>query len=197
MNAKNLPDVGARMRALRERYGLSLRALAEMCDVSPNTISLIERGLSSPCVNTLQCLATGLGVPITAFFETEEPPARLVLTRQHERIRTRCPGMTMEHLGSGLPNQALMSFLITLEPGAGADARPIVHLGEEWVYCLEGAIVYEVEGEQFRLEPGDSLLFEASLPHCWRNPGPLQASVILVLQTEGASDVAIEQHLRL
>ena len=197
MSAKKLPDVAARLRTLRERRGLSLRALAEMCNVSPNTVSLIERGLSSPCVNTLQCLATGLGVSITAFFETEEPPARLVLTRPHERIRTRCPGMTMEYLGSGLPNQALMSFLITLEPGAGADAKPVVHLGEEWVYCLEGAIVYEVEGEQFQLEPGDSLLFEASLPHRWRNPGPLSASVILVLQTEGASDVAIEQHLRL
>jgi len=168
-----------------------------MCNVSPNTISLIERSLSSPCVNTLQCLATGLGVPITAFFETEEPPARLVLTRLHERIRTRCPGMTIEHLGSGLPNQALMSLLVTMEPGAGADAKPVVHLGEEWVYCLEGAVVYEVEGEQFRLEPGDSLLFEASLPHRWHNPGPLQASVILVLQTEGAYDVAVEQHLRL
>jgi transcriptional regulator with XRE-family HTH domain len=196
MNAKKLPDVGARVRVLRERYGLSLRSLAEMCDVSPNTISLIERGLSSPSVNTLQCLATGLGVPITAFFETEEPPARLVLTRSHERIRTKIPGMTMEHLGSGLSNQALASFLVTLEPGAGAGAKPVVHLGEEWVYCLEGAIVYEVEEEQFRLEPGDSLLFEASLPHRWRNPGPLPASIILVLQTEGTSDVAVEEHLR-
>ncbi len=196
MNARKPPDVGARLRILRKRRGLSLRALAEMCNVSPNTVSLIERGLSSPCVDTLQCLATGLGVPITAFFETEEPPVRLILTRPHERIRTRCPGMTMEHLGSGLPNQSLVSFLITLEPGVGADAKPIVHLGEEWVYCLEGVIVYEVEGEQFRLEPGDSLLFEASLPHRWRNPGPLQASVILVLQTGGANDVAVEQHLR-
>lgn len=194
MNAKKQPDVGARLRGLRQKRGLSLRALAEMCNVSPNTISLIERGLSSPCVDTLHCLATGLGVTITAFFETEEPPARIVLTQPHERIRTRCPGMVMEHLGSGLPNQVLMSFLVTLEPGAGA--KPIVHLGEEWVYCLEGAVVYEVGGEQFRLGPGDSLLFEASLPHCWHNPGPLQASVILVLQTGEAKDVAIERHLR-
>jgi len=196
MNTNKLPDVGDRLRIWREKRGLSLRALAETCNVSPNTISLIERGLSSPCVNTLQCLATGLGIPITAFFETEGTPTRLVLTRPHERARTRCPGMTMEHLGSGLPNQALMSFLITLEPGAGADTQPVVHLGEEWIYCLEGAIVYEVEGEQFRLESGDSLLFEASLPHRWRNPDPLPASFILILQTEEANDTALEQHLQ-
>jgi len=61
MNAKKLPDVGARLRTLRERRGLSLRALAEMCNVSPNTVSLIERGLSSPCVEYLAMPGDRLG----------------------------------------------------------------------------------------------------------------------------------------
>ena len=185
------------MRRLREQRGLSLRALAAMCSVSPNTISLVERGLSSPSVDTLYGLATGLGVPITAFFETQEPPARLILTRSQERTRTRLPGMTIEHLGSGLPNQALASFLITLQPGVGCDAEPITHPGEEWVYCLEGIVEYKVEGERYRLEPGDSLLFEAFLPHCARNPGISQTSIILIIHAEEAYDLAVEQHMRL
>jgi transcriptional regulator with XRE-family HTH domain len=180
---------------LREQRGFSLRTLAQMCDLSPNTISLIERGLSSPAVNTLHNLAAGLEVPITAFFETEEPPARLVLTRPHERIQTRCPGMIVESLGSGLSDQKVMPFLVTLEPYTDTAPTPIVHLGEEWVYCLEGTIVYEVEGEQFRLEPGDSLLFEASLPHRWYNPGPQPALMILILEEEENYGVAIEQHI--
>jgi transcriptional regulator with XRE-family HTH domain len=194
MNGKKPPDVGARVRMLRTRRGLSLRALAQMCNVSPNTISLIERGLSSPAVNTLHNLAAGLEVPITAFFETEEPRARLVLTRHHERIQTRCPGMIVESLGSGLSRQKVTPFLITLEPYADMAPTPIVHPGEEWVYCLEGVIVYEVDGEPFRLEPGDSLLFEASLPHRWHNPGSQQALVILVLETAEDYDMAVEQH---
>jgi quercetin dioxygenase-like cupin family protein/DNA-binding XRE family transcriptional regulator len=194
MDEKKPPDIGARVRMLRKRRGLSLRTLAQMCNLSPNTISLIERGLSSPAVNTLHNLAAGLEVPITAFFETEETLARLILTRPHERIQTKCPGMTVESLGSGLSSQKVTPFLVTLEPYAKVAPTPIVHLGEEWVYCLEGVIVYEVEGEHFRLEPGDSLLFEASLPHRWHNPGSQQALVILVLEAEEDYDMAIERH---
>jgi len=195
MSEKESFDIGARLQRLRKRRGLSLRALAEMCSVSPNTISLVERGLSSPCVDTLQCLATGLGVPITAFFETDESPSQLVLTRADERRKIRCPGMIMESLGSGLPNQKVVPFLVTLEPNKDMPSTPIVHPGEEWVYCLEGVAVYQVGDKQFRLQSGDSLLFRASLPHRWHNPGTQQTLLILVLEIGQDHDMAVEQHI--
>ena len=190
------PDIGSRVRVLREQRDLSLRALAEMCKVSPNTVSLIERGLSSPCVDTLQRLATGLAVPITAFFETEDPPAWLVLTRSTDRMQSRCPGMTIEHLGSGLAHHALASFLITIEPGSSTNVTPIEHAGVEWVYCLEGIVDYEVEGLQYRLASGDNLLFDASLPHRWCNPDSRSARILLILDAGERHDLTVEQHLR-
>lgn len=189
------PDVGTRIRELREQCDLSLRGLAEMADVSPNTVSLIERGISSPCVDTLQRLATGLGVPIAAFFESGDPQVRLVLTQAGNRARSRCPGMTIEHLGSGLAHHAFASFLITMEPGATTGVKPIEHSGAEWVYCLEGFLVYKVEGREYRLAPGDSLLFDASLPHYWSNPGPQQTQMFLVLDAGERHDLTVEQHL--
>jgi transcriptional regulator with XRE-family HTH domain len=191
------PDVGSRIRELREQRDLSLRALAEMCDVSPNTVSLIERSLSSPCVDTLQRLATGLGVPIAALFETGEPPPRLVLTQSIDRMRSRCPGMTIEHLASGLADHAFASFLITMEPGTSTNTTPIEHTGAEWVYCLEGLVEYEVEGREYRLTPGDNLLFDASLPHRWRNPGSMQAQMLLILVAGEHHDLTVEQHLQI
>jgi quercetin dioxygenase-like cupin family protein len=103
--------------------------------------------------------------------------------------------MMMESLGSGLPNQKVVPFLVTLEPDKDVPSVPIVHLGEEWVYCLEGVVVYEVAGEQFRLQSGDSLLFRASLPHRWHNPGTQPALLILVLEISQDQDVAVEQHV--
>jgi transcriptional regulator with XRE-family HTH domain len=193
---KGAPNVGSRIRELREQSDLSLRALAEMCDVSPNTVSLIERGLTSPCVDTLQRLATGLRVPIVALFETGEPPARLVVTRSTERMQGKCPGMTIEHLASGLADHAFASFLITLEPGTSSKTTPIEHAGVEWLYCLEGIVAYEVEGREYRLASGDTLLFDASLPHCWQNPGSMQAQMILILDAGKHHDLALEQHLQ-
>jgi transcriptional regulator with XRE-family HTH domain len=188
-------DIGSKVRELREQRNLSLRALADMCDISPNTVSLIERGLSSPGVDTLQRLATGLRVPITSFFETGDPPARLVLTPSRERRISRGRGMTIEHLGSGLADHAFASFLITIEPGSHTKTRPIEHSGAEWAYCLKGLVAYEVEGTEYRLRPGDTVLFDASLPHRWQNPGRVQAQMLLILDAGGHRDVTVEQHL--
>jgi transcriptional regulator with XRE-family HTH domain len=196
MNVEGSLSVGARVRELREQRNLSLRALAEMCNVSPNTVSLIERGLSSPSIDTLQHLASGLGVSIAAFFEKGEPPARLVLTPSANRAKSRVPGTTIEHLGSGLADHAFASFLITMEPGTTTNTAPIQHSGAEWVYCLEGFVEYEVEGREYRLASGDNLLFDASLPHRWRNPGPVQAQMLLILDAGERHDLTVEQHLR-
>jgi transcriptional regulator with XRE-family HTH domain len=196
MTMEGSPDVGAKVRELRGHRGLSLRALAEACGVSPNTISLIERGLSSPSVDTLQRLSTGLGVPIVSFFETGDAPARLVLTESTDRMRSKSPGMTIEHLASGLADHAFASFLITLKPGSSTDTTPIEHSGVEWVYCMEGSVEYEVEGQAYSLKPGDSLLFDAALPHRWRNPGAIQAQMLLILDAGEYHDLTVEQHLR-
>lgn len=190
------PDVGLKIRELRVQRGLSLRALAEVCDVSPNTISLIERGHSSPSVDTLQRLATGLGVPIVSLFETGAPPARLVLTKSTDRMRSRSPGMTIEHLASGLADHAFASFLITMKPGTTTNTTPIEHSGAEWVYCVGGSVEYEVDGQAYPLKPGDSLLFDASLPHRWRNPGAIQSQMLLILDAGEYHDLTVEQHLR-
>ena len=190
------PNVGAKVRELREQRNLSLRALAELCGISPNTVSLIERGTSSPSVDTLQSLASGLDVPIVTFFESGDTEAQMVLTLSYDRVQSEAPGMKIEHLGRGLAGHPFASFLITMEPGASTAESPMEHTGAEWVYCLEGYVVYEVEGRAHRLMPGDSLLFEASLPHRWRNPGTAQARMLLILAAGERHDLTVEQHLR-
>jgi len=72
MSERKPPDVGSQVRALRMERGLSMRGLAELCELSPNAISLIERGATSPSVSTLHRLATALRIPITAFFEGQD-----------------------------------------------------------------------------------------------------------------------------
>jgi transcriptional regulator with XRE-family HTH domain len=188
-------DIGSKLRELRERRNLSLRALADLCDVSPNTVSLIERGLSSPSVDTLQRLATGLRIPIASFFETGGPPARLVLTPSTQRRTSRGPGMTIENVGSGLADYAFAAFLVTIEPGSQTKTRPIQHSGAEWAYCLQGLVAYEVEGMEYHLGPGDAVLLDASLPHLWQNPGRAQAQMILILDAGTHHDLSVEQHL--
>ena len=194
MSQEQMPDVGAQLRAIRQRRGLSLRALAEICELSPNTIRLVEKGITSPSVSTLHRLATGLRVPITALFDAQPEEVRVIPMKADERPRTGSANVLLESLGRGLAKQTLEPFVVTLKPGAGSGRRSIVHAGHELVYCLEGEVEYVVDGDSHRLQIGDSLLFEATLPHFWNNPSGEAATFLLVFQAT-APDESVAEHL--
>jgi quercetin dioxygenase-like cupin family protein len=102
----------------------------------------------------------------------------------------------MEDMGAGLEGRGAEAFIVTLATGAGSGSNLIVHTGREFVFCLEGLIDYAIEGENYRLEPGDSLLFEAHLPHSWMNPGLTPARSLLVLCPVDERDRPTERHFK-
>ncbi|MFP3854714.1 MAG: helix-turn-helix domain-containing protein [Anaerolineales bacterium] len=195
MAIQEQPDVGARIRELRDSQGLSLRALAEECGLSVNAISRIERGESSPTVSSLHRLALGLNVPITDFFRGNEDQST-ILVRRTERRRSKSQGVLLESLGSGLSAQRLEPFLVTLAAGAVASDEPLSHRGEEFIFCVEGEVEYEIGDTIYRLEAGDSLLFMADQLHQLRNAHIETARVLVILQSDG-DDIAHtqKQHL--
>lgn len=184
----NLPDsplaeelVGKRLRELRTRLGFSLRALADRSGLNVNTLSLIENGKSSPSVSTLQQLALALDVPIAALFEQEPVERRVVFTPKESRPQASFGSTRMENLGKDLSGRAVQPFVVTLQPGMGSGDRMIVHTGYEFVYCLSGQIRYRIDQDAYNLKTGDSLAFEAHLPHCWENTGEDTAEILLIL----------------
>lgn len=195
MSEQEAPDVGARVRALRHQRGLSLRALAELCELSPNTISLVERGATSPSVSTLQRLATALGVHINSFFVDPAEKVQLILTRADERIRSGSASVVLESLGYGIEDQACDPFIVTLKPGAGSGRYVMTHNGSEMIHCFEGELDFEVSATHYRLRPGDTLLFRAEQPHRWRNPGDTPAVFLLMMQAIGERGESVNQHL--
>ncbi|UCH63136.1 MAG: cupin domain-containing protein [Fidelibacterota bacterium] len=192
MNERTAPNVGHIIRELRKQRGMSLRTLANYCGLSINAISRIERGENSPTVLSLHKLATALDVPITALFR-EEAAETAIFIKHDEGLRHQIAGMVMESLGSGLIQQQLEPFLITVEPGTTHDDNPVTHNGEEFVYCLEGRMEYCVEGRVFLMQAGDSLIFKATQPHYLNNPFRTPARAILVFEASQAKHL-LYQH---
>jgi transcriptional regulator with XRE-family HTH domain len=187
-------NVGRCIRMLREGRSLSIRALAEQSGLAVNTLSLIENGKTSPSVSTLQQLAAALQVPITAFFEADRDTKQIVHTKaNHAPCATFMYGK-VEDLGAGLADKVLETFLVSLEPGAISSTDPIVHSGHEFVFCLEGRIVYTIADHTYVLDAGDSLSFEAHLPHYWQNVSDQQARAVLILCPFDTRDRASELH---
>jgi transcriptional regulator with XRE-family HTH domain len=172
------PNVGLRIREIRMEKGLALRALADLCNLSANAISLIERGENSPTVSSLHKLSRALDVPITDFF-LEKSGLSAVHVKKGQGMRYRNGGLELESLGIGLPNQQLEPFCLKIAPKSGTVDDPITHLGQEFVHCLEG----------------DSLLLEATRPHSWRNLTSEPARVLLIFQATPDSHLARQRHL--
>jgi transcriptional regulator with XRE-family HTH domain len=187
-------DVGRRLRELRSERGLSIRALAEKSGLNVNTLSLIENSKTSPSVSTLQQIASALKYPIAAFFETDAPLQRIVYQKADDRQVAAFAHGTLADLGANFTRSGMEPFVVTLEPQADSGDTPIVHTGLEFVFCLEGRIGYEVEGQNFTLDPGDSLLFEAYLPHRWRNAGETPSRSLLLLCPADERDHPDERH---
>ncbi|RPI88971.1 MAG: cupin domain-containing protein [Chloroflexi bacterium] len=205
-NGKNIPalvaevdnesniDVGRRLREIRMGRGLSIRALAESSQLNVNTLSLIENGRTSPSVGTLQVIAQTLQVPISAFFETDDGQKKVVYQRTGNRPHAVFTHGLVEDLGTGMARFGAEPLIVTLKPKADSGRTPIVHTGREFVYCLEGHIVYHVDDQAYPLEPGDSLMFEAYLPHRWQNEGESESKLLLVLCPMDERDQPSERH---
>ena len=151
--------VGMKIRELRNQRGYSLRALAERSGLNINTLSIVEKGKCSPSVGTLQMLAKALEVPITAFFESDPAPVRVVFTSHKHRPEAILYNAHMQNLGKDLAGNVVQPFIVTLEPGAGSGDRMLVHGGHEFVYCLHGKMLYVINQIVYILTPGDSVVF--------------------------------------
>ena len=183
MDKKEEPNVGQKIRFLREENGLSLRNLSKLSGLSIHALSKIESREVSPTISSLHKLSIALNVLITDLFK-QEARKFAIFTSKNDGLKIQSEGMAIEDLGSGLPYQQLEPFCMLIDAETGNSSDPAIHSGEEFVYCLDGEIEYFVEDQKFHLKPGDSLLFKATQPHSWNNPGASQAKLLMIFQID-------------
>lgn len=159
---------GQRFRRLRVRRGLSLAQVARATGVSVGFLSALERGQMRSSISTLRRIARFYRTNILSLFETAAENPRLVRPKQRKILETSA-GVRMELLAWG---QTVMEpHLFRIKPGGGS-GESYSHDGEEFLHLLRGEFEIWLNGaEHYSLQPGDSLYFESSTPHRWRNPG--------------------------
>ena len=161
--------IGREVKSFREKLGLTISELAKAADMSAGMLSKIENGATSPSLASLQALGRALQVPVTFFFKSFEEfrDATFVKAGQGltiERRGTRA-GHQYQLLGHS-PHGPLMvePYLITLTHQS--DVFPTFqHAGIEFLYMLEGNVVYRHGDKTYDMHPGDALFFDADAPH--------------------------------
>lgn len=168
-------NVGQRIRYLRKTHGLTLKQLAAGCDLSPNAISLIERGEVAPTVATLCKIATALGASASSFLR-EICPSEVILLRAQDN---RSESQPAQILAGSLFDQAITGNKLsgycltdTAKPGAQ----------RQYALCLCGQIEFEDnEGQSHLLNAGDRLFCNGNAMQRWQNPAGATAIVVLVI----------------
>jgi transcriptional regulator with XRE-family HTH domain len=178
------PAVGARVRALREAMGLSLRDLADRSGVSAPMLSQVERGETSPTLAIAARIAAGLELTLSQLLRLDED-RHVIVVRRGERRKRRRGGHRVEELTPPLPGQRADVSLHRLEPGSvtGGQGDPPLHEpgSRETAVVLDGAPTLVVDGQRHELRAGDSVTFDADLAHHFENNGSDPAELLAVV----------------
>ena len=174
-DAPQLP--GQRFRRLRMRRQLSLAQVARATKVSVGFLSALERGQMRCSIATLRRIARFYKTNIISLFETNGEAQRLVRPSERKILET-SPNVRMELLAWG--NTAMEPHLFRVKPGGGS-GESYSHEGEEFLHVLRGEFELWLHNEgHYHLKAGDSLYFESSTPHRWKNPGRAEAWVLWI-----------------
>lgn len=173
----NAGAIGGHLRRLRSKRRLSLAQVAEAVGISVGFLSALERSQMSGSVGTLRKLARFYKTNILDFFDASENGSRRQVRPAERKILEAGAGVRMELLAWG--NTVMEPHLFRIAPDAGS-GDPYTHEGEEFIYVLRGELEITLEGDQFRLRPGDSFYFESATPHRWKNPGRKETLVLWV-----------------
>jgi transcriptional regulator with XRE-family HTH domain len=178
--------VGARVKALREAAGLSLRDLAERSGVSAPMLSQVERGETSPTLTVAARIAAGLDLRLSQLLRLDEDGAvTVVRASQRRRGGNARRGHRFEVLTADAPGQRAQLARHTLAPGGatGAPDDPPMHEpgSRETALVERGALTLICDGARYELREGDCVTFDADLPHHFENHSDADAALLAVL----------------
>lgn len=178
--------IGPRVRALREAMGLSLRDLAQRSGVSAPMLSQVERGDTSPTLATAGRIAAGLELTLSQLLRLDEGGSVSIVRAAEVRPGGgRASGHTSEVLTPPLPGQRAELSRHRLAPGAatgGPDDPPMHEPGSrEIAHVQAGAVALVIDGGRHELRAGDTVTFDADLPHHFENGGDEEACFLAVV----------------
>ena len=164
-------NVGSKIRYFRKESGLTQRQLARGCDISVNTISLIERSEVAPNIETLCKIANALGVPPSSLF-LELCHSEVILQRASEM---NCDSEVTDE------TYVLLSSAQKKLNSPQTIPSKVSPANRHTVLCLCGQIELELDGQRYCLNPGDSLAFNSESYHRWQNTYSATGIAVLVL----------------
>jgi transcriptional regulator with XRE-family HTH domain len=174
--------VGEVIRRRREQLSLSIRSLAEKVDFSPSFISQVENGQVSPSISSLERIGLALGLTLSKLFEAADTRGAGVVMRAGERrsLTSEWSRARIESLSASGSSLWLEPLMITIDPQGTSGNKLHSKPEEEFAIVFEGQIILNLDGREYLMERGDSVVIPSNTPHRWANEGAQAGSIVLV-----------------
>lgn len=178
--------IGDKLRALRLRKKLGLVELGKHTGLSPALLSKLERGKLFPTLPTLLRISLVFSVGLDYFFSDESKRHIVSIVRKDERLRfperpnSKEVAYFFESLDFAAPEPKLNAFLADFENVPMETLRLHQHQGVEFLLALSGKLELVIGGIAHELEAGDSIYFDSSVPHTYRNAQKKPCSAVVV-----------------
>jgi transcriptional regulator with XRE-family HTH domain len=173
-----IAEMGAMIRNARQGR-FTVHELAARADISPGSLSQIERGIGNPSFRTLHRLASALGLRVGDLVEgTTLPDTKMVVRKlERKRLQLGSEGLTYELLTPDL-HRRLEVLQTVVPPGFSNESQPFMHVGEECVLVMTGHLEVTVGTRHFELNEGDAITYDSGEEHWWHNPTDRAAVVV-------------------
>jgi len=186
--------IGARIKHERKLRDWTLDRLADLAGVSRRMVVSVEQGAVNPSVGTLLRLSDALGVGLPALVE---PPATKAV-----RVTRDGEGAVLwagDSGGRGVlvagtePPDVVELWEWTLMPGEVHRSEAHAARTRELLHVLDGAVVIEVDGEQFELGRGDAMTFFGDTEHSYTNAQDEPARFALTVYEPGVGMIRAKE----
>lgn len=179
----NRKELGQKIKEIRKSKGMTLKDLSEKTELSISFLSLVERGLASIAIASLQSIAKELGVDLAYFFRmNNHDEKRIFRSYELKPINSETSNNIYFSMAGNFEDQKMDPMFVILFPGQmRSDINLISHSGEEFCYVVEGILTYIIEDREYELYPGDSLHLPSHIPHNWGNFTNRLVKVVLVV----------------
>lgn len=176
--------LGLRLKHARRTRGMTLKEVALAAGCSESLLSKVENGKASPSLPMLHRLVEVLETNIGRMFEEVDGEEGIVFRAGQRPLIALDPlrqgdGVALERVIPYSAGHLLQCNIHHIGKG-GTSAGPIVHVGEEVGYVIEGTIELTVDDGVFQLTAGDTFAFRSERPHHYRNVGDVPASIFWV-----------------
>ena len=161
--------LGAKIRDARRELDLSVLDLSSAANISAGMLSKIENGQISPSLSTLQSIANALAIPLSLLFAASEERRDCSFVRDKQGVVIERRGTKVGHVYQLLghvngDDVVVEPYLIEIKEEAETYTG-FQHAGTEFIYMLTGEVVYRHGNKNYRLRPGDSMLFDSGALH--------------------------------